>query len=576
MLSNLSFENNEWFTVVVLTALLLWGIFVWKTWNGRADKRFYLNGFVGFVAVLCLSLLFLRPTLLQKAKGEAILLTKGYQKETLDSLKRTNRRISVLDYGPGMDLSPTLDSMDHIFILGHGVREYDLWQFTRGHISFIPSEVSEGIVRLNYNQRAKVGDDLMVEGIYKNQDPQTKLILKGPGGDALDSVIVSGTGNQRFQLKTNLKARGKFLYHVRSNDLADTTKTNPLPVYVDGNTPLNILIINEFPSFETKYLKNFLSQEGHRVIVKTKLTKQKYKFEYFNLDRLPIYSLNRDNLASIDLIVFDDRSLNNLSNTEQAVLSESINTEGLGLFVQQTGNRFQPKNGVGDFDVLPVEENTLKIEAGTKPLLEKYQVDFTSTGLTAMRIGNYGYSKQFGHGRIGTTILKNTYQLVLDGKHTEYKEIWTSMINGVRKLSRKMSMFRSDFNWAFVNEPYEFSLFTSEENPNVGFGNQYQVPLIKNPVVFEEWQGTVYPKNKGWHQLVPQWDSILTQNFYVMDEGRWNALINQNTLKLNKRFFNSAVSSYQNKFLPQRIPSIWFFVVFLSAMAYLWLVPKLR
>ena len=577
MLSNLVFENKDWMLAVVITGLLLFAVFIWKAWAGAADRRFYLQTVPGLLAILCLALLVLKPTYLQKVRKEAVLLTDGYQKETLDSLKKSNRRISVLEYAPGMDLSSTMDSIDRLLIAGHGVRDYDLWQFKQSSVSFIPEPVSEGIVQLKYNQKAILGDDLVVEGIYNNPVNQSKLVLQGPGGSPLDSIVFSDNQEHQFRLRTNLKAPGKFLFFVQSKDSSSTVaKTEPLPVLVEAKTPLTVLMVNEFPSFETKYLKNFLYEEGHRVIVKTKLTKQKYKYEYFNTERQPVYSLNSENLSALDLIVFDDVSLNMLSNSERTVLTEAIQQYGLGVFVQQTGDRFQVENKLGAFETQPDTENTLKVAVGAEPLLEKYPVRFPATGLTEMAIGNYGYSKRLGQGQIGTTSLKNTYELLLDGKQAEYKEIWTSLINGLRKQTQNTGAFRSESNWAFIDEPYDFSFFTSEANPVVSLGNQYRVPLLKNTVVHEEWQGRVYPREKGWHELASELDSTTSQNFYAMEAGNWSSLTAQNTLKRNKRFFDSTVTDQKEKFLPQSIPTIWFFIGFLLSMGFLWLLPKIK
>jgi hypothetical protein len=476
-----------------------------------------------------------------------------------------------------MDLSSKLDSIDRLLIVGHGVRDYDLWQFKQSSVSFIPEAVFEGIVQLKYNQKAVLGDDLSVQGTFKNPTPQSRLVLQGPGGRALDSLVFPNNDDHRFSLKTNLKASGKFLFSLQTKGSSGTvTKIEPLPVLVDAKTPLTILMVNEFPSFETKYLKNFLSEEGHRVIVKTKLTKQRYKYEYFNTERQPMYSLNSENLVALDLIVFDDASLNTISNSERAVLTEAIYQNGLGVFVQQTGNRFQAKTKLGAFETQPDTENTLKVAVGTEPLLEKYPVRFPATGLTEMAIGNYGYSKRLGQGQIGTTSLKNTYELLLDGKQAEYKEIWTSLINGLRKEARNTGAFRAGSNWAFVDEPYDFLFFALEENPVVTLGNQYRVPLLKNTVVQDEWKGRVYPKEKGWHELASELDSEAPQNFYVMEAGNWNSLTAQNTQKRNKRFFDSTVTDQKEKFLPQSIPDLWFFMGFLLSMGFLWLLPKIK
>lgn len=577
MISDLSFENKELLLAVVLTGLALFVIFIWKSWNGKKDRRFLFQTLLGFIALLSLAMLTLKPTYLKKVTGEAVLLTDGYNKETLDSIKKRNRKVSILDYKPGMDLTRTLDSIKRFLIIGYGVRDYDLWQFKKGQVTFLPEEISDGIVQLKYNQMAMLGEDLKVQGIYKAPTLNGKLVLLGPGGNALDSIIFSSNKNHPFTLKANLKASGRFQYALQVKDSTDAIyNTDPLPVIVVSNPSLRILMVNEFPSFETKYLKNFLSEEGHQVIIKTKLTKQKYKFEYFNTERQPINSLNTENLSALDLIVFDDRSLNSLSNLEKTILSGAINKNGLGVFVQQTGNRFQSKNTLGEFETQPNSENTIRVAVSSEPLLEKYPILFDAKELTGLKIGNYGYYKLLGQGRIGATSLKNTYQLLLDGKDAEYKEIWTTLINGIRKQTESTGAFRLETNWTFVNEPYDFSYFTTVGNPVVSLENHYRVPLIKSSVISDKWHGRVYPKAKGWHKLVSELDSLHTQNFYVFEEGNWNSLFNQNTLKNNKRYFDAAVFEEKEKLLPQGIPLSWFFIVFLFSMGLLWLQPKLK
>lgn len=576
MWSNLSLENKEWILAVFLTGLVLWGLFIWKEWNGKAGKRFYINTAVAFVAVLFLSLLVLKPSYLRKVKGETVLLTEGFQRETLDSLQRVNRGVSVLEYTPGMDLTATLDSIDHLYLLGHGVRSFDFWQFKEDRVSFLPSEIPKGIVRLKYNQKLKTGSDLIVEGVYRNNTSQDKLVLQGPGEVPLDSFVpdlnVSG-----FSLKTNLKVSGKFLYYLQIKDSLDKViNREPLPVEVSAGRPLKILMVNEFPSFETKYLKNYLSEEGHQVIAKTKLTKQKYKFEYFNTERVAIYALNEENLKQFDLIVFDTISLQNLTKSERSFLQTAVYQYGLGVFVQQTGTLFQGNTILGQFESVSDNQNSIRLNIGTYPTLEKYPVRFQSEGIMALPIGDYGYSRQFGQGRIGTTHLKDTYQLLLGGKESDYKELWSSLVNGIRKRSKNSTIFRGDTPWAFVNEPYNFSFFTAEEKPNIRLENQYRVPLIKNSVVRDEWQGTVYPKITGWHQLSSALDSVTSFNFYTMQTGSWSPLMNNNILKLNKRYFSGRGSNMADKFLTQIIDPIWFFIGFLLGMGYLWLEPKLR
>ncbi|WP_431137742.1 hypothetical protein, partial [Psychroserpens mesophilus] len=79
---------------------------------------------------------------------------------------------------------------------------------------------------------------------------------------------------------------------------------------------------------------NFLAENGHSVVVRSQLTKGRYKFEYFNTEAVPVYQLTENGLQPFDLVIIDADSYLELPTSSKAALDFNIQEEGLGLFVQ--------------------------------------------------------------------------------------------------------------------------------------------------------------------------------------------------------------------------------------------------
>lgn len=94
------------------------------------------------------------------------------------------------------------------------------------------------------------------------------------------------------------------------------------------------MILNGFPTFESKYLKNYLAETGHRVVVKNQLTAARYKYEYFNITSKPVIDITKEKLTLFDLLIIDSKSLKNLSNRERTTLKNVVKESGMGILIQ--------------------------------------------------------------------------------------------------------------------------------------------------------------------------------------------------------------------------------------------------
>lgn len=575
MNEQLNFVNQEWWWVAVGIAFSLVLVFVWKEWKGEFNTQLFLNSLFGILAIVALLFLYLRPTLLNEVSGKAVVLTDNHSISQLDSIRNKEKSIQTIRYRPGLDLSKSLDSINQVIVLGNGLPSFDFWQLEKVSTTYIKGAVTKGVVKLKYEARLNIGNDLKVGGLFNAPVQGNQLVLETGSGDGLDSIVLNARNEQGFELSSKLKATGKFVYQLTEKDSAGVVLgSNPLPFEVLKKEPLRIFISNRFPSFETKYLKNFLSEEGHQLVVRSQITKGRYKFEYFNTESRPVYGFRDADIKDFDLVILDAETFLSLSKSNKDALMGLTKDSGMGLFILPNKALFRSTNAMLNFEAeRNAGQKKLKIENG---IVETYPYQFTNTSLSGIPINNHSYTKVVGKGKWSTTLLSNTYQLVLDGKIDLYRKIWTVLISTTAKAKETSGTFETLKPFAFESGPIAFALRTSTEKPIVVVDREYTIPLIKNTVLEDKWLGNTYPKNQGWHTLRMESDTTVAMSYFVMDTIHWKSLKAVNTIRDNSRFFGKDTPNRVKKTSAVEVRAWWFFLIFLCCMGYLWLFPKLK
>lgn len=575
MIDRLQFMNQELWWAVVLLAITLVLLFLWKEWKGEFNTRFFVHSVVGVVGIVALGLLYLRPTLLTEVSGKAVVLTDNYRVSQLDSLKDGGKSIQTIRYRPGLYFSKSLDSINEILVLGDGLRDFDFWQLKEVSTTYLMGTVPKGIVKLKYEITLRIGDDLLVNGLFNAPNAGNRLVLESPSGEGLDSIVFRSDSEMGFKLNSNLKATGTYVYRLSEKDSTGTVlNSNPLPVEVLAKQQLRIFISNRFPSFESKYLKNFLAEEGHEVVVRSQITKGRYKFEYFNTKKSPVYGFRENELRDFDLVILDADTYLSLSKSNKNVLLKLLKDTGLGILVQPNASLFRSTNALVGFEVeRDVSQKFLKIDNST---VESYPYSFQNTNPLGIAIENHSYAMILGKGRFGTTGLSTTYQLVLDGKKDLYRNIWTAMITATAKSKETIGNFEDVPAFSVVGQPTSFSLSTSVSKPSAIMDGAYSIPLMKNTLIEDKWHGRTYPKTEGWHLLQIENDTSTTAHYFVTDTIYWKSLTSVKTIMDNSRFFDAAKNTPITKMMSLEISRWWFFLIFIGCMGYLWVSPKLK
>ena len=238
------FMNQGLLWPVILVGLLLCAVFIWKEWSQRKERRFWLKAIASFSAIFSLVMLVLKPsTPKQSVKGKGIVLTAGYRPTQLDSLQAIYKRIKTEEYVKGRTLS-ILKEADTLFLLGHGMEPFDLWQVRDKSVAFFGGETLEGWTAISYKNEVSLGETFQVKAKYVNPQRGNWAILTDNGGNALDSVPFEEMEEQAVTLMGNPKASGQFVYRLLEKDSEGTIiSEEPVPIMIVESEPLKILMV---------------------------------------------------------------------------------------------------------------------------------------------------------------------------------------------------------------------------------------------------------------------------------------------------------------------------------------------
>lgn len=582
MIDNIIFLKEDWFWNILIGTVLLGAFFIWKEWKHYGTARFWIKTAIACVALISLALIALEPaTVTDNKTRNVILLTKDYLKKRLDSLKKIDPKMGIVDYRANTPIFKKKGTPDTVFVLGQGVEDFDLWQLQDKTIAYLGDTLPSGIVKYHYGQQMKVGEQLEFKGWYEHPKKGHRLVLMGPGGIGLDSIDLKTLIAQPFQLNASLKAKGKYIFELVEKDtMGKQLSKDPIPVIVENEIPLKIALINGFPTFESKYLKNYLAAMGHEVVVRSQITKDRFKYEYFNTGERIIGNLSKSKLESYDLIIIDAKSLRDVNRSSRLALERSIKEEGLGVLIQVDASFFGSSGNLERFGFDRNQKTTVTLESFPKVKMEKHPYQFREEfGMEPLHrdkdaqiVSAY---KRRGKGRIGTTILTNTYELILNGEAEQYRQLWSEIIERLGKKQDHQISWKTSSVHAIKDHPFDFELRTLLKDPEVKTGKGYDIALRNTIDVPTVWKGRSYPLKEGWHSLGFVQDSSRRFHYFVQDTSSWKARTAYDKVMANKRFLGKTTVGKEKNRSAKRVSPLVFFGVFLMCIGALWLLPKL-
>jgi len=588
----------NWTATILIICCLLAGFSVWKEVNRANRAHLYLRILASLLAIAALAFLILPISYSKEVSAlddrSAVLLTPGFEPDSLanyksDQIFATDKSVQKAYPKAKLirlnELKTDSPAFTKVHVFGYGLNENELNELEHLPLVFHPSPTPDGITAISWNQKLKSGDRLILQGRYNNQNTGVvKLVLKGLSTQ-LDTAIIPAKSNKEFELAAAPKNEGRTVYHLQAIAGTDTLENEDLPVEIDPVTPLKILMLSASPDFETRFLKNWLSENGFEVAVRSTISKNKFSSEYVNMQQVKVDRLNSGLLEQFDLVIGDLSVLK----SESALLKQQVTQKGLGVIIRADSLSKGSSWLQSDFQV---EKINLKnpapvslIMRGKKEKSAPLKTDQTfireqhgtQTLVGDMQNHTLANTALAGEGRLVFTIITNSYNWVLAGNKDDYSAFWSLLI---AKAARKAPVLEE---WNIpqipvISEPVDLQL-QSSQTPGKIVADSAAIAPAQNQSIPFVWNNTYWPSFAGWHMVKqnngqPAW-------WYVYGDKDWRGVKASEKLAATRNYAkiyaaDASVTKPIHEKLKIEVPKIYFYLLLLGACMYLWVEGKIK
>ncbi|MBA6391351.1 hypothetical protein H4J38_11270 [Colwellia sp. BRX10-3] len=412
---------------------------------------------------------------------------------------------------------------------------------------FFASKVITGVSNLHWSKQLTLGQALTVTGqLQQPIEDNVKFELSLVNNNrVLDSITLSG--NAAFSLTTTSKVSGLFSYQLVLRELPKNRASKKVVLEISediafsvviGNQP-SVLIKQSAPSFETRRLKQWLSQAGSQVHVISQISKREWAQQKVNTVNNSFISnavterdsnnhqqkvteqghyLNEELLDNYDLLILDSRMFLALEDNEIEALYHAI-INGLGLLINADSTLLsladishdKRKKLLSLFQIMPADESLHQIMAywPEKPSLDISQTITPQSASIAINaklgqsivesgIGQSLVAKQsLGLGNVAITALNHTYQWSSQINSAFYSHYWQHLILQISRSERDSRwLVPSPSVLARVNKHQDICLISTVENVYVA-----EMQLTAYPLSNGRKCSRFLADDEGWHSF---------------------------------------------------------------------------
>lgn len=588
---------------IIISSALLLGFMILKEISRKNRSNLYLRLIASSFAIIALFIITVpinyQRNIDPRKADSAVLLTEAYENDSLAALSglplfSTDRGLTLknkkVTFIP--DLAYFLNSnpeFTKFHILGYGLAEWELASLSKKDLVFHPSVLPDGISSVSWQAKITSGEELLVQGSYTNSSGKDlMLILNGLGTD-LDSLIIKKGTVPVFQLNCVPKHLDKAVYTLTAIADKDTISLEKIPVLVEEQEALRILILASSPDFENKFLKNWLYAENQILSSRTAISKDKFSMEFLNSRRIDLGRISPALLENFDILIGDMAELSRLNPAENQAVMNQVNA-GMGLIIKadhadhssgfyrrsfklrenrQADQKTSSLSWQGHLAKKEVLPGSAAIEIMPQPGTQALVKNERGNILVSSRLS--------GKGRIMLSTIADSYTWMLGNNNRDYTSYWSFILE---KAARKKEVPES---WSLntlplVNTALRMEVETEQDILPSVLANGSRITFSQDPVLDFRWSGIFWPSESGWQSFRSV--NSDTNWFYVSDNSAWKAIRAGEKLKNTRKFIEHAASDVTaNTGLAQTytdsVPPVWFYILFLLCCTYLWLEAKM-
>lgn len=592
-------------------------------------QRLYHRAAVRAVAVMALNilaygivlLLVLEPRFSRQLEQTVTLVTEGADVTTISTAstaslyvapgiavsaeerQRLNGANWLLDIGQVQLRETALSVID---VLGYGL-EKDQWlSFSNNiQVNFKPPAIN-GFTSMQWSRSLLEGEALLVSGHYQSADGDAivQLRLLDPADKPVDEArIMSG---QRFSLSTDIRSRGNLEYTLQAWDSKHQLSEQIVALEARTHIPLNIMIKQSAPSFETRALKDHATATGHRIRLDTDISKGKSISQSANLPADTDLRYSPQILSEQDVLIMDGRALSNLSPTHRQWLSDATDN-GLGLLVLADSALLESINDLNTnllegfhLEPLPAGETRVrprllkrKARQWQEPLTVA-AIELSGDRVDVLVDDGYGRSlvikRQKGLGHIGISLIGHSHNWLTAGQQALWGDYWTPLLASLaRQRDGSYLLPQAEPEFHRVGQRTAVCAFTPLEGSGITIRalesqdeqSQFDLSLAADRLNSPRQCAYFWPQVSGWHQVQlfsSELNSIIDEKaFYVFQPEQWLAQQRSQRVLATSARANSKfpVQIKEAKQVYEPLNLLWLWFALIVSASLLWLERKL-
>ncbi len=493
---------------------------IWLEWR-RLDRRHVGRRIAASViAVASLALLASERPVTHPERAVAVIATEGADPALVRHLADSARgSVYVLDeqetsrFGASASAVPDIafvlrhyPATRAAIIVGWGLREGEMDALRGVPARFVAAALPPGIGTVRWAPSVAAGSRFALRGTTTGIAPGTRVRLDDPAGPA-DSARVAP--DSTFSLGTVPKTAARLHYVIRIFG-AGGISAETMGVSVVRRALPRLLVVDGAPTFETRYLKDWMAAAGGQLTVRTEISRARYRTT--NVNR-PVGELGRIDSAALsryDAVLLDGRSLAGLGTSERSALTLAVRARGLGLIVRldavpDRGDRLLAGFGLraspervtqlgwdGQVDRRPIALAPLSLSVGEAATV---LVTDSAGGVAAAR-------RPLGTGAVAVTLAATPSRWLLGGEPERFASYWSLLIGSVARPDGERWVAEAP---ARVGAPLRLTRFGTSTAVVAGIvdpdGSTDSVYLAQDRIVSSEWHGTYWPRRTGWHRI---------------------------------------------------------------------------
>ncbi len=571
----------QWKYIVLTICLLVACFLIWKELRRTNKARLFGRLIASFIAAACLyffAVPYYIKSNISESNGDVVILTDGFNQDSLNAFLQLNTKTAVYSFKDYVAKErPTAKTL-HVF--GDGLLNGEWQQLNASGISLHRSAIPFGITAANWNKHIVNGGSLIVQGSFNNTSSKAVRLKLEAFGTVLDSIDLPPSQPSVFELKTIPLQRGKAVFELCFNNGKDTVR-EPIPFEAVDAGPLRILMLASSPSFENRFLGNWLFQNGYTVVMRTAISKNKFQQSFLDTSKINVASITLGLLDNFDVLLVDAQELNNLTVSETNVIKQQVAENGLGIIVQ-TDSASDKNNFLKErFVLAPTashNKQAVVLQAEGKEVLPALSIETpvyikNRDNVRALASDNnnnvFAAASLYGEGKIIMNTVPNTNNWVLSGSEKSYASFWSVLIENAAKKSNQSVLHKIN-GVPLVNGQVSVNVF-AELQPSSVADDKF-IAWRQNPVIPFMWDGSLWPVKAGWQNI----DGF---SWYAYDEADWKDLQRQQRINESaayvSAFKGTTAKVEDNKSNREAIPAVFIWAVFMACCIFLWIEHKL-